>query len=126
MLKETIEYEDFNGNIRKEEFLFNLSQSEIVEMVATSSEPLDEKFRKVVEANNGEEIMRIFKEILFKSYGEKSEDGRRFVKSPELSKAFSETEAYNKLYMRLVTEPEYAATFIKGVLPKETTNTKNN
>lgn len=119
MLKETIKYTDYNGKERSEEFFFNLSESEVVEMAATSETDLSEKLKKMVEANDGTQIMRTFKDLLFRAYGEKSEDGRRFVKSPEISKAFSETEAYNKLFMRLVTEPEYAAMFINGIIPQD-------
>ena len=119
MLKETIKYVDYNGIKRTEDFYFNLSETEIVEMASTTEGDLAEELKKMTAANDGGRIMRTFKDLVARAYGEKSADGRRFVKSPEISKAFFETEAYNKLFMRLVTEPEYAANFIAGIIPQE-------
>lgn len=123
MLRETIEYVDYNGKTRTEDFYFNLNEAEIIEMAA-ADEDLGEKLKKIVAANDGSEIMRVFKDFLRRAYGEKSEDGRRFTKSPEITEAFMQTEAYNKLFMRLVTDPEYSAKFINGILPKEVTLAK--
>lgn len=118
MLKETIKYIDYNGTERQEDFYFNLSESEIVEMASTSEGDLSEELKKMVESKDGGRIMRTFRDLLSRAYGEKSQDGRRFVKSAEISKAFFETEAYNKLFMRLVTDPDYAANFIAGIIPQ--------
>jgi hypothetical protein len=118
MLKEVIKYVDYNNIERSEEFYFNLSETEIVEMAAESEGDLAEEMRKMVESKNSGQIMKVFKDLITRAYGEKSPDGRRFMKSKEISKAFLETEAYNKLFMRLVTDPDYAANFIKGVIPQ--------
>jgi len=120
MLKQTITYKDYNGKERTEDFFFHLSKAEVVEMLAVSEEDLGEKMKKIVEANDGNAIMRTFKELLFKAYGEKSEDGRRFMKDEgRLAKAFSETEAYTIIFLRLVTEPDFASTFVNGIIPKD-------
>lgn len=123
MLKETIEYVDYNNTPRKEDFYFNLNEAEIIEMSANQID-LAARLQSVVDANDGGEIMRVFKDFLRRAYGEKSEDGRRFMKVDDngrpLVYGFMETEAYNKLFLRLVTEPDYAATFIQGILPKPT------
>lgn len=126
MIKETIEYEDYNGVKRKEDFYFNLTEAEVVEMVALSKEDLAEKLKKIVAANDGDEIMKTFKDIMLRAYGEKSEDGKRFVKGENfaLAKAFTETPAYNIIFMRLVTDPDYAASFINGVIPNTVMMTK--
>lgn len=118
MLKETIKYVDYNGIERQEDFYFNLSETEIVEMASTTEGDLSEELKKMVESKDGSRIMKTFKDLVARAYGEKSADGRRFVKSPEISKAFFETEAYNKLFMRLVTDPDYAANFIAGIIPQ--------
>ena len=96
MLAKEIEYKDFNGNMRKETFLFNLSQAEVMEMELSTTGGLAESIQRVVEVQDGPEIIRIFKSLILKAYGEKSADGRRFVKSEELSKEFSETNAYSR------------------------------
>ena len=80
-----------------------------MEMEMSTSGGLSEMIRKIVAAQDTPAIIKIFKEIILKSYGQKSPDGRQFIKSPELSKAFSETEAYSQLFMKLATDADAAA-----------------
>lgn len=119
MLKKTIPYKDYNGVERVEDFYFNLSKAEAMEMELSISGGLTEMIRRIVAAQDTPTIIATFKEIILKAYGEKSPDGRRFVKSEELSKAFSETEAYSILYMELATDANAAAEFVNGIVPKD-------
>lgn len=121
MLAKTITYTDYEGTERKETFYFNLNESELIEMQVSATGGLTKYIEKIIESKDGGKIMAVFKELLFKSYGEKSADGRRFVKSEELSKAFSQTEAYNKLFMELCTDDKAAAAFVNGLLPSNLT-----
>lgn len=117
MLTKTINYVDYDGNERSEKFYFNLTEAELVEMEVSATGGLTRYIEKILEGKDGAKIMGVFKELLFKSYGEKSPDGRRFIKSPELSEAFSQTEAYNKLFMELCTDEKAAAAFVNGIIP---------
>lgn len=117
MLKRTITYKDYNDVERTETFYFNLSEAELHEMEFGVQGTYSAMIQKIIDAQDTPTLIKIFKELLFKCYGEKSEDGRRFRKSEELSKAFSETEAYSILYMELATNAEAAAEFVNGVLP---------
>lgn len=119
MLTKQITYTDFFGVERTETFYFNLSQSELVEMQFGTAGGLGAMIQKVVDAKDQQTIIKVFRELILKSYGEVSPDGRRLMKSEELSKAFSETNAYDKLYMELSTDDMAAADFINGVVPKE-------
>ena len=119
MLKKTIPYKDYNGVERVEDFYFNLSKAEAMEMELSISGGLTEMIRRIVAAQDTPTIIATFKEIILKAYGEKSPDGRRFIKSEELSKAFSETEAYSILYMELATDANAAAEFVNGIVPKD-------
>lgn len=118
MIKKTMTYTDYNGVERTEDFYFNLSEAELLEMETGISGGYSEMIKKIYMAKDGPTIMKLFKELLLKSYGEKSEDGRRFVKSKEISEAFSQTEAYNQLYMELATDSDKAAEFVNGLIPK--------
>lgn len=119
MWKETITYTDYFGEERTEDFRFNLSKAECAErQMKFAGGGYGEFLRKIVEAKDAEKIVEYFKQFLLDSYGEISPDGRRFIKSPELSKAFSETEAYSILYMKLATDDQFAADFVNGVVPK--------
>lgn len=119
MIKKTISYIDYNGVERTEDFYFNLSKAELVEMELTTTGGLVEKIEKITKTKNQPEIVKIFKELVLKAYGEKSDDGRRFVKSEEIATAFSQTEAYSNLFMELATDDKAAAEFIKGIVPED-------
>lgn len=122
MLKETITYNDYNGSERTEDFYFNLTEAESMEMEMSTTGGLSEMIRRIVAAQDTPAIIKIFKELILKAYGEKSPDGKRFIKSPEISKAFSETEAYSKLFMELATDANAAARFVNGIIPNKETD----
>lgn len=119
MLKKTITYKDYNDVERTEDFYFNLSRAEAMEMELSITGGLTEMIRKIVAAQDTPTIIATFKQIILKAYGEKSPDGRRLIKSEELSKAFSETEAYSILYMELATNANTAAEFVNAIVPKD-------
>lgn len=121
MLKKTITYTDYEGNERIEDFYFNLTQAEALEMELSTSGGMTQMINRIVAAKDGPAIIKVFKEILFKAYGEKSPDGKRFIKSEELSAAFSQTEAYSKLFMELASSPDAAAEFINNLVPNTPT-----
>lgn len=119
MIKKTISYVDYDGNKREESFYFNLTKAELTEMDLSATGGFEKMIQKLIEARDGARIISLFKEILLKSYGEKSPDGRRFIKSKELSDAFSQTPAYDQLFMELATDAEKASEFVKGVIPAD-------
>ncbi len=117
MLKKTIVYEDFDGNERKEDFYFNLSKAEVMEMELGVTGGMAQMINKIIEARDNKKIIEVFKNIILKAYGEKSADGKRFIKSEKLSTAFSQTEAYSKLFMELASDADAAAKFVNGIVP---------
>lgn len=116
MLKKTITYVDYNGVERTEDFYFNLSQAECVEM-DISNFGMVEYINKIVSTLDNKKIVEIFKDLILKSYGEKSLDGKRFIKTKEVSEAFSQTEAYSNLYIELATNADAAIEFVNGIIP---------
>lgn len=118
MLKKTITYVDFDENERTEDFYFNLSKAEIAEMELSVHGGMSGLLRKLVSEKDNKRIVEIFKNLVLTAYGEKSPDGRRFMKSEEISKAFSETEAYSILFMEVASDADAAATFVNGIIPK--------
>lgn len=119
MLKLTRTYTDYNGVQRTEDFYFNLSKAEVTEMEMGTAGGLAEMIQKVVDAKDAQAIIKVFKDILLKAYGEKSPDGKYFNKSPEISQAFASTEAYSDLFMELATDADYAAKFVNGIIPAD-------
>ena len=118
MLKKTITSVDYDGNTRTEDFYFNLSKAELAEMEMSVDGGVSKMIEKIVESNDNQKIVKYFKEFILKSYGKKSLDGRRFMKSQEISDEFSQTEAYSQLFMELATDAEKASEFVNGVIPK--------
>ena len=119
MLKKTIKYTDYNGVERTEDFYFNLKKAEIMEMQLTTVGGLDAYLKKIISAQDMPTLMRIFKDLILKSYGVKSDDGRRFIKNEKLREEFEQTEAYSILYMELSTDAESAAAFVNGIIPAD-------
>ena len=119
MLKENITYTDYNGVERTEDFYFNLTKAELMEMEMSTAGGLAEMINKIVATKDAPAIIKIFKELVLKAYGEKSADGKRFIKSDEIATAFSQTEAYSQLFMKLATDADAAAKFVNGIIPQD-------
>lgn len=119
MLKETIKYTDYNGVERTEDFWFHLSKAELMEWEMGTTGGLTEMIKRIVDAQDAPAIIKIFKELVLKAYGQKSPDGKRFIKSEELATEFSQTEAYSQLFMELATDADKAAAFVNGIMPSD-------
>ena len=122
MIKKTVTYTDFNGNERTEDFYFNLTQVELAELdlgVSGVSGGLLGLLEKIVREKDQRQIVEYFKKIVLMAYGEKSVDGRRFVKSEEIRNGFAPTEAYSKIFMELAQDADAASAFVNGIMPKE-------
>lgn len=119
MLKKTIKYTDYNGVERTEDFYFNLTKAEIMELQLSTTGGLDEMIQRIIATQDVPAIAKIFKDLVLRAYGQKSPDGRRFIKNEELTEEFSQTEAYSELYMSLATDADAASAFINGIVPKD-------
>lgn len=117
MLKKTITYTDYDGVERTEDFYFNLNKAELMEMELSTAGGMEKRLNRIISARDTKEIIGIFKDIILRAYGEKSDDGKRFTKSHEISRAFAQTEAYSELFMELATDDKAASAFINGIIP---------
>lgn len=119
MLKKRIKYTDYNGEEREEDFYFNLSKAEIIEMELSTEGGMKNMIEKITDEKDMPKLIALFKRLIKMSYGEKSADGKRFVKSEDLSEAFTQTEAYSELFMELATNDNAAADFVNGIIPPD-------
>lgn len=119
MLKLPITYTNFNGEELTEDFYFNLTTAELAEMELGANGTFQEKLQSVIDSNDGQLIIDTFKDLVNRTYGEKSDDGKRFVKDKSLSAAFEFTAAYDIFFMRLVTDAGFAADFVNSVMPND-------
>lgn len=124
MLKKTIEYKDYNGVERKEDAYFNLTKAELTEMEMGINGGFSEMVERIIESQDSAEIIKIFKDMILKSYGVKSLDGKYFLKEDpkdghKFADEFKQTEAYSVLYMELATNTEAAIDFVNGIMPAD-------
>ena len=117
MLKKTVTYVDYNGVERTEDFYFNLSKAEVAEMELSVEGGFSKMLEEIVASKDNVRIVSLFKQMVLKAYGEKSADGRRFVKSEEISQGFAQTEAYSEIFMELALNTDAAAAFVNGIMP---------
>lgn len=119
MIKKTIKYTDYNGNERTEDFYFNLTKAEIARMEMSTNGGMAEMIGRIVAAQDVPSLIGIFEDIIQKSYGVKTPDGRGFLKRKEDLESFMATEAYSELFMELVTDADAAAEFLNKVIPND-------
>jgi len=119
MLKRTINYEDFNGNPQSEIFYFNLSKPELVELEMNHEGGFGAFMQRIIDAKDPKVLIQEFKKIVLLAYGQKSDDGKRFDKSDQMTHEFTQTAAYNALFMELATDDKAAAAFIEGIMPND-------
>ena len=119
MIKKTIAYTDYNGVERKEDFYFNLTKAEVMELEMSTKGGLAEMIQRIVAAQDQTAIIKIFKELIIKAYGVKSPDGKKFIKNQEVVDDFVQTEAFSELFMELATDADAAAKFVNGIVPSD-------
>ena len=128
MLKKTVKYEDFDGNTREETLYFFISKTELTEMELKTPGGFAKKLESISKSTNGGEIMDVFKEIILTAYGEKSEDGRSFIKKKNgvrLAEEFEQSAAFDALFTELITNPDKASAFVNGIMPQDLMNEAN-
>lgn len=119
MYTKTIKYTDYNGVEREENFYFNLNKAELLKMEMSKKGGLAEMINRIVQSQDAPAIMEVFEDLILKAYGEKDAEGKRFVKSEEISQAFKQTEAYSILFMELATDANAASEFINKIIPQD-------
>lgn len=125
MIKKTITYTDYNGTERTEDFYFNFTEAELMEMEYETDGGMSETIQRIIKSNDTAGLIRIFKDFVLKAYGEKTLDGKRFSKSKEISDSFASTEAYSIIFMELATDSKAASEFVNGLIPKRLAETSD-
>ena len=119
MLKKTIKYEDYNGNTLEEDFYFNLTKAEIAQMELEVPGGMSATLERITKAQDTPALISIFQDLILRSYGVKSDDGKRFIKNAQMREEFSQHAAYSVLFMELATNAEAASEFVNGIIPAE-------
>ena len=119
MYTRTVTYTDWNGMERTEEFRFNLTKAELMEMQYEQEGGMREYLQRIIDSKNQKEIMRLFKDLVLKAYGEKSDDGRLFVKNDQIRERFASTPVYSEIFMELSTDANKASEFVNGIMPAD-------
>lgn len=118
MLKRTFTYENFDGQEVSDDYYFNLTKAELMELELSAYGGLETMIKRLIEEKNSEQIVQLFKKIILMSVGEKSFDGKRFIKNEEIRNNFYQTEAYSILFCELVSDPDKANEFLRSIIPQ--------
>ena len=124
MIKKRIKYEDFDSVEREEDFYFNLTKTELVKWNYSESGGLEEAVKKIIDNKDAKELLKIYDKIITMSYGVKSPDGKKFVKSEEIINDFKDTNAYDVMFIEYLSHPESFNAFIDGIMPKDINTVK--
>ena len=120
MLMKKIKYKDFNGKDREDEFYFHMTKADVIKWITTTGNyTLDAVLMKLIKTENVKDIIGEIDYLITESYGEKSLDGIRFMKSPEIKAKFVESNAYSELFMEIASDAKKAAEFFNGILPDD-------
>lgn len=119
MFKKTVEYTDFNGETVSEDLYFHLSEVELIEMELSVDGGLSAKLEKMITTANSREIVAYVKELILDSYGERSEDGKRFIKNDEVREAFAQSQAFSTILFELLQGEDAASKFVNALLPPD-------
>lgn len=123
MLKKTITYTDYNGDERTEDFYFNLTKAEIMEMEMSVNGGMSEFMKKVATTQDAPQLIKLFKDLILRAYGERDINGKKFIKEDKdgrrLADDFKQTEAYSVLFMELAFDDKKAAEFVNGIIPAD-------
>lgn len=119
MLKRTIKYVDFNDQPQEEIHYFNLTKTELLETDFGFEGGLENTLQKIIETQDRGELVKIFKALILSAYGEKSVDGKRFIKNDQLREEFSQSAAFEQLFTELASDDKAASDFVNGILPKD-------
>ena len=119
MIKKTLTYTDYNGNERTEDFYFHLNKAEITKLEMSTTGGMAEKIQRIVAAQDQPAIIAVFEDLIQRSFGIKTPDGKGFLKRKEDLEAFISTEAYSDLFMELATNSDAASEFINGIVPAD-------
>lgn len=118
MLKKTITYTDYDGMERTEDFWFNLSKTELTKLDAELPGGVLGVLRKIIDKKDRKALVDFIETLILRSYGEKTLDGKRFVKTPEMAEEFMQTPAYDELFMNILSDTDSQTNFINGVIPQ--------
>ena len=119
MLKKTITYSGIDGREYTEDFLFALTKADLMEMEVSTPGGMQEYIQRISQTQDIHAVLDLFKDLIAKSYGQKSPDGKRFIRSKALTEEFMQTEAYDKLLMEIFSDENAAAAFVSGILPQD-------
>lgn len=119
MIAKTFEYTDYNGTKRKDTWYFNLDKAELMKLELGAWGGLDALLKRLIREENPEKIIDMFDKIILGAVGEKSPDGRKFIKNEAIRDDFRQSPAYSELFYELVTDSEKAGAFLKGCIPTD-------
>lgn len=122
MLKKTITFENLDGEQVTKDFYFNLNKAELLTLQLSEKGGLEKKLQKIQSEENYFGLLDLIKDLVLRSYGEKDDDGIKFVKARNgirLATEFEQSEAFSELIIELTSSSDALQSFINGIVPKD-------
>lgn len=119
MIKKTVSYDGFDGETVTEDLYFHFNKAELMELEVETERGFSKKLQAVAEAKDVREVLAVFKDIVVRAYGVRSEDGKRFIKTERAREEFDGSEAYSEVLFDLLSDPASAARFVGGLMPSD-------
>lgn len=118
MLKKRITYTNFEDEEVTETFYFNLTKADLMEMEVSKRGGLNGYIERIQETNDAGLVFEELKSLMSRSVGRLAPDGRGFSRSQQIRDEFMNSEAFSNFILEMLTDPQLAAEFIQGLIPK--------
>jgi hypothetical protein len=115
MFKHNIDYVDFNGTERNEDFYFHLSSVEVTRLEAEIGRDLNTHIKELTANQDMKTLLDFLERILLGAYGRKTSDGKSFIKNKDLRTEFEYSNAYAEIFEQMLTNPDLAKKFGEAV-----------
>lgn len=115
MFKHSVEYVDFNGSDRKEDLYFHLSLPEVTRLEAEIGMGLEDYIKGLTTNQELNTLLAFLERMLLSSYGQKTSDGKSFIKSQVIREAFEYSQAYAEIFEQVLSNPDLARKFGENV-----------
>ena len=119
MIKYTVNYKNFNGDVKSKDLYFDLRKRELLLWETQVPEGMHGILEKAIADGDSGTIARILDDLMLRGYGERSADGESFIKSDDIRKRFEQSAAYDQLFIDIMSDPKKAADFFNGMVPSD-------
>lgn len=125
MIKMNVSAETFDGDMVTETLWFHMNKVDLIELQQSEPGGFTDTLQAFMSRKPEDwtmsdkfKLFDFFRAMVDKAYGERSSDGKRFRKSPEILANFKDSIFYDEFVLSLLEDEEKSIKFFNGVMPK--------